>query len=185
MTNPILETARHFVSARVSPIPIRADGSKASASTLLPIDQDTLKPSWKPYQTRLATDEELVHWFSKPNVGLAIVAGEVSGNLEILDIDEPALVRPWYELVEREAPGLVSRFGRRQDATSGARAPLLLPLRRDRGQYQARPGSEARWSGADEGGHPDRDARRRRLLPGASEPSHVPHIEQALCIGSR
>jgi Bifunctional DNA primase/polymerase, N-terminal len=110
MINPLLDTARHLVSARVSPIPIKADGSKAPASTLLPIDEDTLKPSWTPYQTRIATEEELGHWFSKPNVGIAVVAGEVSGNLEILDIDEPALVRPWYELVEREAPGLVSRL---------------------------------------------------------------------------
>jgi hypothetical protein len=47
MTNPILETARHLVSAGVSVIPIKADGSKAPASTLLPIDEDTLKPSWK------------------------------------------------------------------------------------------------------------------------------------------
>jgi hypothetical protein len=110
MTNPILDTARHLVSAGVSVIPIKADGSKAPASTRLPIDEKTLKPSWKPYQTRLATDQELVHWFSRPTVGIAVVAGEVSGNLEILDIDEPALVRLWYELVEQEAPGLVSRL---------------------------------------------------------------------------
>jgi hypothetical protein len=110
MTNPLLETARQLVSAGVSVIPMKADGSKAPESTLLPIDEDTLKPSWKPYQTRLASDEELVRWFLKPTVGLAVVAGEVSENLEILDIDEPALVRPWYELVEQEAPGLVSRL---------------------------------------------------------------------------
>jgi putative DNA primase/helicase len=110
MPNPILDTGRHLVSARLSVIPIQADGSKAPASTRLPIDEKTLQPSWKPYQTRLATDEELVHWFSRPTVGLAVVAGEVSGNLEILDIDEPALVRLWYELVEQEAPGLVSRL---------------------------------------------------------------------------
>jgi hypothetical protein len=47
MTNPILETARHLVPAGVSVIPIKADGSKAPASTLLPIDEDTLEPSWK------------------------------------------------------------------------------------------------------------------------------------------
>jgi hypothetical protein len=69
-----------------------------------------MTPSWKPYQTRIATDQELVHWFSTPHVGMAIVAGPVSGNLEILDIDEPALVRPWYEMVEQGAPGLVSRL---------------------------------------------------------------------------
>jgi hypothetical protein len=108
MTNPILDTARQLVSAGVSVIPIRADGSKAPASTRLPIDAVTRTPSWKPYHTRIATDQELVHWFSTPHVGIAIVAGPVSGNLEILDIDDPALVRPWYEMVEQVAPGLVS-----------------------------------------------------------------------------
>ena len=110
MTNPILETARQLVSAGVSVIPIKVDGSKAPESKLLPIDEDTMKPSWKPYQTRIANDKELVHWFSKPNVGIAIVAGEVSGNLEILDIDKPVLARPGYEMVEQVAPGLVSRL---------------------------------------------------------------------------
>jgi hypothetical protein len=110
MINPILDTARHLVSAGLSVIPIKPDGSKAPESTRLPIDEGTLKPSWTPYQMRIATDQELVHWFSTPTVGIAVVAGEVSGNLEILHIDEPALVRPWYELVEQEAPGLLSRL---------------------------------------------------------------------------
>jgi hypothetical protein len=39
-----------------------------------------------------------------------VVAGPVSGYLEILDIDEPALAKPWYEMVEQIAPGLVSRL---------------------------------------------------------------------------
>src|SRR5215813_1449552 len=110
MANPILDTARQLVAAGVSVIPMKADGSKAPASTLLPIDTATMRPVWEPYQRRIAHDHELVHWFSKPHVGIATVAGEVSGNLEILDIDEPALVRPWYEMVEQVAPGLVSRL---------------------------------------------------------------------------
>ena len=109
MTNPILDTARQLVSAGVSVIPIKADGSKAPASKFLPIGEDTMTPSWKPYQTRIANDQELVHWFAKPNVGIAVVAGEVSGNLEILDFDDPSTLRPWFDLVEAAAPGLIAR----------------------------------------------------------------------------
>jgi Bifunctional DNA primase/polymerase, N-terminal len=110
MTNPLLDTARQLVSAGVSVIPIKADGSKAPASTLLPIDAVTMTPSWKPYQTRIANDKELVHWFSKPHVGIAIIAGAVSGNIEILDFDDPSTLRPWFELVEDAAPGLIARL---------------------------------------------------------------------------
>src|SRR5262245_51860474 len=73
MPNPILDTARHLAAAGVSTIPIRADGSKVPASTRLPLDAQTLKPSWKPYQRRIADDHELVHGFSSPPVGIAIV----------------------------------------------------------------------------------------------------------------
>jgi hypothetical protein len=107
----VRETARKLVAASVSVIPIKADGTKAPAGKLLPLDED--KPNqttWRPYQERIANDKELVHWFSKQNVGMAAVAGKVSGNLEILDIDEPALVRPWYEMVAQVAPGLVSKL---------------------------------------------------------------------------
>jgi hypothetical protein len=161
MTNPLLDTARHLVSAGVSVIPIRADGSKAPASTRLPLDEGTMRPSWKPYQTRLATDEELVQWCSKPTVGLAVVAGEVSGHLEILDIDEPALAGPWYELVEQEAPGLVSRlvvvktpragYGRHcyyRSAVTGGNTKLAQGLRPDgQGQLQVTTLMETRGHG--------------------------------------
>jgi hypothetical protein len=119
MTNPILDTARQLVAAGVSVLPIQADGSKAPASTRLPIDKDTMRPSWKPYQSRLATDTELTSGFSKPNVGIAIIAGAVSRNIEIFDFDDPSTLCPWCELVEDAAPGLIAHLVRVKTPTGG------------------------------------------------------------------
>ena len=78
--NTLLAAARRYVAAGLSVIPIKTDGSKAPAV------------SWKPYQKRLPTDQELQQWFGADQpVGMAVVCGGVSGNLEVLDFDEPGL----------------------------------------------------------------------------------------------
>ncbi|HEX9929315.1 MAG TPA: phage/plasmid primase, P4 family [Pyrinomonadaceae bacterium] len=94
----VFEAATFYVKAGLSIFPIRADGSKAPAIK-----------EWKPYQNRLASEAELRQWFGSGN-GLAIVAGKVSGNLEILDHDAPELYEPWRELVDETAPGLLDRL---------------------------------------------------------------------------
>jgi hypothetical protein len=114
MPDPVFDTARRVVAAGLSCMPIATDGSKAPAWHLLPTAWDEQQQRdnhvWKPYQTRLPSPEELQRWFARGNVGIAVIGGHVSGNLDILGIDEPALVRLWDELVEQEAPGLVSRL---------------------------------------------------------------------------
>lgn len=43
---------------------------------------------WKEYQSRLATTEEIKIQFNHPKaVGLAVICGAVSGNLEVIDVD--------------------------------------------------------------------------------------------------
>ena len=69
-------------------IPILTDGSKAPAVP------------WKKFQQRIATSEEITTWFRKKR-GIGIVAGRVSGNLEILDFDDGSLLDPWCELVKK------------------------------------------------------------------------------------
>ncbi|MFN3327785.1 MAG: bifunctional DNA primase/polymerase, partial [Fervidobacterium pennivorans] len=57
---------------------------------IIPIIPGTKKPAvaWKMYQERLPTKEELRIWFNtKKFFDIAVVAGKVSGNLEIIDID--------------------------------------------------------------------------------------------------
>ena len=76
-------------------------------------------PTWKPYQARIAHDQELVRWFAQPNVGIALIAGAVSGNIELLDFDDPSTLRPWGDLVEDAAPGLMARLVIVQTPTEG------------------------------------------------------------------
>ena len=96
MRNPVYEAAHRLVHAGLSVIPIGRNKRPLV--------------SWKPYQARLATVAELAEWCSCPEVGLAIVAGPISGNMEILDFDDITILKPWYILVEGTAPGLVSRL---------------------------------------------------------------------------
>jgi Bifunctional DNA primase/polymerase, N-terminal len=106
MTNHVLQTALTLVSADLSVIPIGADKRPAIET-------------WKGYQTRIPTPEEWIAWCASRRCGLAIVLGSVSGNAEVIDIDDPSVLRPWYDLVEAVAPGLVSHLVIVQTPTHG------------------------------------------------------------------
>jgi putative DNA primase/helicase len=93
-TGSRFEQARRYFSAGFSVVPIKADASKR------PIGR------WKCYQSRLPTESELVKLFSSDAVGIAIIAGEVSGGLTVLDFDRHDLYPQWQEVVESLAPGL-------------------------------------------------------------------------------
>ena len=75
--------ADQFVSHGISVIPIRVDGSKAPSLT-----------SWKSYQDRLPTKQELADWF-RSAMGIGAVTGQLSGGLEILDFDYNADATFW------------------------------------------------------------------------------------------
>ncbi len=73
----IEQIARQYIAGGLSVIPIRPDGKKAPTV------------SWKPYQERIASDNEIKEWFGNDSgCGIAIIAGIVSGNLEVIDIDD-------------------------------------------------------------------------------------------------
>lgn len=84
----VFEFAQRYVAGGISVIPIRLDGSKSPAVA-----------SWKPYQTRIATDEELRTWFLQSDHGIGICCGAVSGGLEVIDFDDGSLFEPWRLLV--------------------------------------------------------------------------------------
>lgn len=71
------KTAKAWAAAGLSVVPIRPDGSKAPAIE-----------TWKELQNRILTNDEIDEHF-KPGLGIAIIAGEISGNLEFLDFDVP------------------------------------------------------------------------------------------------
>ena len=81
----IREIAQSYIDAGLSIIPIRVDGSKAPACG-----------SWKQYQARLASDDEICQWFG--NAGIAIIGGVISYGLEIIDFDDPSKLKPWRDL---------------------------------------------------------------------------------------
>ena len=81
-----IDIAREYIQANISVVPIRLDGSKAAAVP------------WKTYQERLASDEELQQWFSRP-MGIGIVCGKISLGLEVFDFDDGSIFWPWLESI--------------------------------------------------------------------------------------
>lgn len=80
MNNDILTTALRFASNGIAVVPVAGDGSKRPAI------------AWKEYQSRKPTTEELLAWFSDPNVqGLGVITGAISGNLEMLEFEGRAV----------------------------------------------------------------------------------------------
>jgi KaiC/GvpD/RAD55 family RecA-like ATPase len=86
-----------YLQAGLSCIPVRADGSKAAA---IP---------WHQYTKRLPTLEEAKEWATRYE-GAAIIGGAVSGNLEILDLDEPTIVRPYIDALKAQDPDLLQKL---------------------------------------------------------------------------
>lgn len=83
----VYEIACRYIQAGISVIPLKLDGSKGPAVS-----------SWKPYQTRLANDDELIRWFKKPIAAIGIVCGFVSNDLEVFDFDDGSLFEPWRKM---------------------------------------------------------------------------------------
>ena len=91
--------AEAYVSATLSVVELRCDGTKAAAR------------KWGKYQKWLPTPEELRERFpGKGPEALGLVCGKVSKNLEVIDHDGAATLAPFWELVEAQAPGLMDRL---------------------------------------------------------------------------
>ena len=94
----MLSAARAYVAAGLSVIPI-APGTKEPAHALLPRVYDAEagreRPTWRPFQERLPTDDELERWFGRTDAGVGIATGKVSGGLVVLDIETVELYDRW------------------------------------------------------------------------------------------
>lgn len=86
--------AQQLVASGLSIVPIAPDGSKSP----------TVK--WHVYETRRPTVEEVRRWFAPGRVGVGIIGGTISGNLEILDFDDGEAFEPWHNLVSALVPVL-------------------------------------------------------------------------------
>lgn len=98
-----MKAALAYIRAGLSVIPIRCDGTKALA---LP------SGTRAHFEQRIATVSELEGWFVKYNLGIAILGGKVSGNLECIDFDLHAekTFPAWCDLIETENKELLSRL---------------------------------------------------------------------------
>lgn len=107
----MLEAARKLKSAGLSPLPISAERDeygdlvKKPEGRVLPLEPDPktgeMKPSWKQFQLRQPTDEELSTFFANGAI-MGCACGVGSGNLEVIDFDELGLFEQWKDLIDPE-----------------------------------------------------------------------------------
>ena len=67
--------------------------------------------SWKPFQSRRPSEDEIRSWFAADGGAMCLVCGAVSGNLEMIDFDLGGeAFDAWRHAVEAAAPGLVAKL---------------------------------------------------------------------------
>ena len=79
MKTDILLTALELANEGISVVPVATDGSKRPGVL-----------TWKEYQERRATSDELMAWFQGAE-GVGVICGKVSGNLEMLELEGRAV----------------------------------------------------------------------------------------------
>ena len=93
------QAAQQFVAVGFSVIPILPDGSKRPSQ------------EWKPFAERFATTDELQHWYqSTQPFGIGVICGAISGNLEVVDIDQVDLAPQFEQIINTSCPGLLDRI---------------------------------------------------------------------------
>ena len=75
----LLPIALRFLAEGISVVPTANDGSKRPAL------------AWERFQKELPTADELIVWFKDGVNGIGVVTGEVSGNLEMLELEGRAV----------------------------------------------------------------------------------------------
>ena len=95
-----LETARSWVQAGYSVIPIRHRDKRPAFDALRLTGQDH-GSGWGEFKTRLPTDDELRLWFTGPRRNLGIVTGYAG--LVVLDFDSMAAYQTWGLWVETQS----------------------------------------------------------------------------------
>jgi hypothetical protein len=103
----LAEAAIAYRRAGLSVLPARIREKRPALST------------WKAFQTRLPSEAEATKWFSAAE-GLCLIAGAVSGNLEMLDFDLAGeAFSAWYERVCVAAPQLLAKLVIEQSPSGG------------------------------------------------------------------
>lgn len=89
MSNLVYEQALKLLAVGIAVIPISGDGTKAPHLA-----------AGHPCFKRRANQAEIDGWFKKPNnLGIAILCGPISGDVEVIDFDDPQAYLDWQELL--------------------------------------------------------------------------------------
>ena len=85
-TRRVLDAALEYARHGWALIPIGPD--KRPHFDLLPKDKSG-RPTWKPLRVRRATDAQMRKWFEiEPNCNIALICGQVSGGMVVVDFDD-------------------------------------------------------------------------------------------------
>lgn len=118
--------------------------------SVIPIKAEDKRPaikSWLEYQTRKATNEELIGWFADTDLNIGIVTGSISG-ITVVDVDPDADTDRLDSLLgqERNAPSVTTPRGGRHlyfdyyaDLRNKAGALRAVDIRGDGGYVVAPP----------------------------------------------
>ncbi len=91
--------ATAYITAGLSVIPVRTDGSKAP-----------LLPGWREYAERPPSAAELYRWFGSGRAaGIGIPGGQASGNLAVLDFETAGVYTAWLALLSSSELAALSR----------------------------------------------------------------------------
>ena len=93
--------AQEYLTSGLSLFPIRSDGTKQPAV------------KWKPFQTQLPTERDLFYWYEmrqSEKLGIAIVCGAISQNLEVVDFDNAKIFEEWKLAIMKLNPDLLEKL---------------------------------------------------------------------------
>jgi hypothetical protein len=88
--------------------------------------------SWKQFQERIATEQEVEPWLSNFE-HFGVVCGKVSGHLELIDFDNRAgrdialIFQYWRGMLDEQAPGLFERLLIARSQSGGFHVPYRCP----------------------------------------------------------
>lgn len=96
------QAAARYAKAGISVIPTHpANSGKKSKRPAL--------RSWKEYQERIPSEQELQEFFPNGS-SVAVVCGQVSGGLEIIDFDDPETTEPFFHELQAADSDLAKRL---------------------------------------------------------------------------
>jgi len=118
---------------------------------LLPKSKSPFLKTWKEYESRKPADEEIGKWFNEDNlakhINIGVICGSVSGNLVVIDFDDPEIYRKFFD-PEIEKHTLVVKTARgiqvyliSKDRCPSFRIPQLKMEVRSDGNYVVAPPS--------------------------------------------